>query len=273
MGALAGFAQKFPLKRERLRLVLDAIDQNPNATFQEIAEHGGFNKPVAEGFIGWARHTGLICQNEHGHELTGVGQFIYAHDPLLVDINTLWLLHYHLCIEHKERSEAWYLFANKYAYPGLETTTEDFRVFFQQSTLDKSISKSAVENDPVLLMNCYFSQDALGQLGILRSLDSKSHYEIWKPLSPDISIRAFALFDFWQRQRNTTNTIPLDQLVTTAGGLGKVFFMSLEEVMATVFALASMGHLTYSDTQHKPVNRLFEGRPEEFLKTYYSGVA
>jgi hypothetical protein len=272
LSSIANFAQSFPLNRNRLKLTVEAIAQNPRSTPAEIAAYGGFNHPVAEGFVGWAKHTGLIRGKDRNNELTAIGKLIQEHDRFLIDPNTLWLLHYFLCVEHEERSEAWYLFANQYAVAGLQTSKEQFRNFYEMSATNKGVSKSAFDKDAGLLFNCYTSTDALGTLGIIHPTDSKNRYEIWKPALPAIHIRAFALFDFWSRQQYGTNTISLDELAVSPCSIGKVFFMTLEEMRTTINELASMGLVTFSDTQHRPVNRIYQNQPYDLIEKYYKSL-
>jgi hypothetical protein len=128
-----GFYQNFNLDLKRLSTALQCVQAEPEQGHDALAQCMGVNRPVAEGFSAWLRHTGLATfhpveqrQRKLTYKLTSFGQLASRYDPTLTDLGTQWVLHYYLSTKHAECSEAWRVLINEFLSPGLTFTSEQF---------------------------------------------------------------------------------------------------------------------------------------------------
>lgn len=274
MAKTIGFYQNFNLNLQRLSTALQCIKETPKLSHDELANHMGVNRPVAEGFSAWLTHTGLaiidVSQPSRSltYRLTPFGTLASEHDLFLQDINTQWLLHYHLATEHIERSEAWFVFVNHFLSTGQKFSSDQFQSYFANIAGITAKNRSALEKDPTSVLYSYTNLESLNRLGLLRK--EKDTYLPGSPNLPHIFIVGYMLFDWWQRRYEKTDTLRFSQLCQEEESLGRLCLADSQQVKRLVIDLANHSLLSFSETQHEPVNRLYHGPLVALLERYYT---
>ncbi len=268
MAKTLGFYQNFNLTLQRLGSALRCVQENPQASHNDLAECMGVNTPVAEGFSGWLTHTGLTIRADKGYELTSFGALARQRDPFLSDLGTQWLIHYHLTTEHAERSDAWYVFINEFLTPGQRFGSEQFQAYFAGSVGAGVKNRSALKKDPSSVLYTYVQSKSLGQLGLLRK--EKKTYISGYPNLPHILVIGYMLLDWWQRKYPHTDTLHFSKLHQEPESLGRLCQADARQVKRFVAELTNLGYLNFAETQHEPVNRLYKEAPYPLLERYYT---
>jgi hypothetical protein len=286
-----GFYGNFNLNLQRLSRALACIQESPALTQKELANCMGVNQPVAGGFSHWLRHTGLVSRREgsRSYELTPAGALIAEHDPALTDLGTQWLLHYYLATEQEERSEAWHVLFNQFLSKGSTFSSAEYQAYFANVMGDEVSNRSAVKKDPISVLFTYTNPKSLADLALLTKQKHVPRHEgkmyvVGKPPQearrsegsvpasphyPDSLLIGFMLFDWWKRHYDYSNTLRFSQLCEEEESLGRLCVTTPDQVRRFVAELTGLGYLTFSDTQHEPVNRLYNDEPYLLLKRYY----
>lgn len=274
MAKTIGFYQNFNLDLKRLSTALQCVQAQFELGHDALAQCMGVNRPVAEGFSAWLRHTGLATLNSGEQRqrvltygLTPFGQLASKYDPTLTDLGTQWVLHYYLSTEHTERSDAWRVLINEFLSPGLTFTSEQFGSYFASVMGGEVKNRLALSKDPQTALSTYVRPQGLGGLGIL--LKQKTTLVTGRPNWPHIHVVGYLLFDWWQRRYNQTNTLRFTQLCKEEGSLGRLCQADDQQVRQFVGELTGLGCLSFSETQHEPVNRLYLEPPHILLERYY----
>jgi hypothetical protein len=274
MGKTIGFYQNFNLNLHRLCSALRCIQQNPEMGQNALAQCMGVNQPVAEGFSAWLRHTGLATlqpinkpKSTASYKLTPFGELASQYDPALKDLGTQWVLHYYLATEHEERSDAWYVLINELLSPGFTFTSEQFQTYFANVKGSQATNRAALRKDPQTALSTYVHPQALERLSILIKKDVT--YSVGWPNLPHILVVGYVLLDWWQNRHNQTNTLRFSQLCQESESLGRICQVNNQQVRQFISELTGLGYLSFSETQHEPVNRLYNEPPQRLLERYY----
>lgn len=268
MAKTLGFTKN--LKLPLLSRALRCIQESPTLSRKALGNCMGVNQPVSAMFLYWLRHTGLVFRREgsRSNELTAVGALIAEHDPMLSDLGTQWLLHYYLATDQQERSDAWYVFFNKFLLPGMSFTSEAYRAHFADVMGNGVSNLRALKSDPTAVLFTYTNPVSLADLGLLSK--QKKVYRAENAHYPHRLVIGFMLLDWWKRHYDYTNTLRFSQLCEEAESLGRLCVATPAQVRRFVAELTGQGYLTFSETQHEPVNRLYEGEPYGLLERYYA---
>jgi hypothetical protein len=268
-----GFYRNFQLSLDRLSGALRCVKEDPTASQEQLAAYLGANVPVGKGFSAWLRHTGLVeAESEDAwqalqYSLTPFGRLASEYDPLLADPGTQWLLHYYLATEHAERSDAWRLLINHFISPGLSFTAEQFGRYCMDTLGREATNRAALQKDPQAALNTYVRPTVLGRLGVL-TYDSGT-YTVGRPDLPDTLVVGYVLFDRWQWAHPDTDTLRFSLLCQEVDNVGRIFVAEPSQIRRVLSDLAGRGYLTFSETQHEPVNRLHHGPPAVLLERHY----
>ncbi|GHO75229.1 hypothetical protein KSD_30000 [Ktedonobacter sp. SOSP1-85] len=275
MAKTLGFYQNFDLVLQRLSSALRCIQEDPEVGHSALAQCMSVNQPVAEGFSSWLRHTGLIISEPHpgsqkrSYKLTPFGKLVYQYDPALTDRGTQWILHYYLATKRDEASDAWYILINKYIPFNSKVNIEHFRSFFADLMGSNTKNQSALIKDPRTALTTYTRPEALAQLRILEKLDNTT-FCVRQPVSPPTLVVGFMLLDWWQYHYDETNTLSFSQLGREEESIGRLCLADAGQVRQWITALTGLGYLSFSETQHEPVHRLYQDRPVSLLERYYT---
>lgn len=268
-----GFYQNFNLTLDRLSSALRCVQSNPQVSHIELAECMSVNRPIGEGFSAWLTHTGLTTTQAGGkgealtYELTPFGQLATHYDPFLNDLGTQWVIHYYLTTDHTERSEAWLVFINQFLTPGERFSGDQFQTFFADVAGAETQNRSALAKDPQSVLYTYTKTQSLGQLGLLRK--EKQIYVSTPPFLPHTLVIGYILLDWWQRRYDQTDTLRFSQLCSEGGSLGRVCQVDAGQIKKFVSELSNLGYLNFAETQHEPVNRLYQQPAHTLLEKYY----
>lgn len=262
------FNQGFSLDRTLIKGMLQYVASGKPASDEAIGAYIGVNPYKVEGLRGWFCKIGLGTGTSKQYNLSAFGRIVAAHDPDLVRPGTLWLIHYFLASEQAERSEVWYHCFNGFVYPGMSFLREGLRDFVERNLPESPTNKAGIENDTKELVKTYNQLSALGGLGLItRQADKTLVAGMHTP--PEPMIVAYVLFDMWQRRYNMTNTLRLSQLGVEPETPGRIFIATPLQVREFALRLQAHGLLSYADTQHEPVTRLFRDDPITLLEQYY----
>lgn len=274
MGKTLGFYQNFSLDLHRLSTALRCIQADPEMNQNALAQCMGVNQPVAEGFSAWLRHIGLATtwsinkpKPTSAHKLTSFGELVSQYDPTLSDLGTQWVLHYYLATEHTERSDAWYVLINEFLSLGSTFTSDQFQAYFANVKGNEAKNRSALNKDPQMALSTYVRTQALGRLGILSKKDTT--YSVGWPNLPHILVVGYLLLDWWKNRYDHTNTLRLSELSRAEESLGRICLTSDQQVRQFVIELTGLGYLSFSETQHEPVHRLYNEPVHRLLERYY----
>lgn len=262
------FHQNFKLDRGRLATLMRYAAENEAITKKGAAVYMGVGEPAAEGCIGWFVKTGMGIGAEKGFTLTPLGSLVAAHDPELGQPTTLWLLHYHLAIEHNERSEVWHRAFNEFLSPGISFTRDALQTYVERSLANSPTNKSGVSDDCKEFTKCYTESVALGKLDLVREV-KKNMYEADLTTLPESHMFAYALFDAWQRRFPYTDTLRVSQLCEEPELPGKLFVARHDQVVQMLQILQSLGMVNVVDSQHEPVTRRYNDEPIQLLVPFY----
>lgn len=274
MGKTLGFYQNFNLDLQRLSTALRCVRADPEMGQNALAQCMSANRPVAEGFSAWLRHTGLVTiqssdkpKSTSSYRLTPFGELVSQYDPTLTDLGTQWILHYYLATEHTERSDAWYVLVNEFLSLGSTFTSDQFQSYFASVKGNEAKNRSALMKDPQTALSTYVRTQALERLGILTKKDTT--YSVSWPNLPHILVIGYLLLDWWQNRYNQTNTLKFSELCRTQESLGRVCLASDRQVRQFILELTGLGYLSFSETQHEPVHKLYTEPAHKLLESYY----
>lgn len=270
MGNTIVFYKGFPLDRALLGRMVRCVAEDQAGSPTEIGMYLGVNTPKAQSnaFPRWLVHTGLGTFRQSTYSLTPFGTQVAQFDPLLMRQGTQWLLHYYLAIEHEVRSEVWYRFINEFASPGRQFTEEELSTYVTRALSHAQPNRDGIPKDTKELLKLYTQSKGLQAIHLL--VAEQTGYRIQPQERPDILIVGYALLDFWARRYPHIDTLRFSQLCELPESIGRVFVADRVEVRTWIAGLASMGYLSFAESQHEPVNRLFKDSPTQLLKEYYA---
>lgn len=274
MAKTVGFYQNFKFDLQRLSNALRCIQSESEMSHIALARCMSVNEPVAEGFSSWLRHTGLITILPHNgpqkmriYQLTLFGELAYRYDPYLIDIGTQWILHYYLATKRAESSDAWYILVNKYLPMYVNFTEDQFQSYFTNAMGSNIKNRLALSKDPLEALSTYTRIEALAKLHILEKQNKV--YTVGHPHLPEALVAGYMLFDWWNHHYDQTNTLRFSQLCNEEESLGRICLTDTAQVRYFLMELSSLGYLSFSETQHEPVYRLYQGQPSTLLEFYY----
>jgi hypothetical protein len=275
MAKTIGFYQNFLFDMQRLSIALCSIQQEPEMNNAALARCMGGQLPVGEAFSSWLRHTGLVepiprkkPQKAIVHRLSPFGELAYQYDPTLMDIGTQWVLHYYLATRRREISAAWYTLVNVYLSDRHQFTSGQFQSYFSSLMEDEATGSQALSRDPVVALSTYTRADMLGQLNILKKQGRT--YTVGQPELPSALIIGYMLYDWWQYHYDQTDTLRFSQLCNEEESLGRICLADASQIRCFIVELTGLGYLSFSETQHEPVHRLYQGHPSVLLERYYT---
>ena len=258
-----------------VRSALRCIQGDPEMGHSALAHCMSVNQPVAEGFSAWLRHTGLTIaapriesQKTSTHKLTPFGELVYQYDPTLTDRGTQWILHYYLATRRAECSDAWYILINRYLPTSLNFTSDQFQSYFTSTMANSVKNQLALSKDPLAALSTYTRLDALARLHILEK--QNKIYTVRQPYLPPVLVIGYMLLDWWQYHYHETNTLRFSQLCHEEESIGRLCLTDAGQVRQWIVALTGLGYLSFSETQHEPVHRLYQNQPNLLLERYYT---
>ncbi|KAA5548347.1 hypothetical protein [Adhaeribacter rhizoryzae] len=235
------FSESFRMSRSGLSQILSAFissEKNklsiPTETFLKEYTTLGQNQVIAN--LNYARGSGLIKRNG---EITNFGYIVYDNDPSLSRIETQWLLHYFISVEHELGPEFWgKTIANRFLIGNALNKKEIAEFIFSASIEagEKQLAFGTYEVAATSLLGSYSANDGLVKLGILEGPE-KNSYMVRTPQTIPTNAFACILADYWQANFPSSASIDEEQL--TKSNLPKLLLLGVDGFNAKLAELAA----------------------------------
>jgi hypothetical protein len=289
--------ETFVLRYGWLKKAYDAVMGNPSVFLQEDAVVTlGVGKNMVRSIRHWALASDVLREEPKTRGLrlapTEFGTFLFGtegHDPYLEDVNSLWLVHWHICT-NESRATTWNWAFNivrttefsteallvsiqsevgrrMLKAPTVNTLKRDVEVFVRTYVPSRLAKKSVLEDS----LDC-----PLGELGLLITEDDDSFSFVRGPHpSLDDSIFAASLVDFWNRQAPRQESLSFNEIAYAPNSPGCVFKFDEESLVERLERLERVcyGRILFADTAG--VKQLYRKAPissYELLDHYYAAA-
>lgn len=230
------FHRTFSLIRSAVSQVLRAAQQAEDKGLakldsKSITELTSLGSIYIEAMPRYGKGSGLLNSRNF---LTDFGKSVTSNDLYLDQVNTQWLMHYHMSAPHGPGPIFWNQIVSKYFYSGNIFTAEDIIEFignFIWDTENKVLSKRAVQSTVTVLLGSYTKPEGLGKLKLLEITES-GRFRVQSPVIPSAWVVGYALLDFWKAQYPDRIGVSLDVLMNS--GFSQLFLMAksdLDEVL------------------------------------------
>ena len=185
--------------------------------------------------------TGLLDRENH---LTILGSVVCHYDPLLENVATQWLMHYHLSAPHGPGAAFWndlvvhrFLIGEEFSHAQIAAQIYDFVA----SIREKPPREEDAETSATIFLGTYTKADGLSSLGILEEIRTKN-FRVLDPDPPPTWVVAYALLDFWKAQFSNLITINLSDLYGEKG-ITSLFMISKGRLNAMLEEMQREGML------------------------------
>jgi hypothetical protein len=240
------FHRTFALNRPAVNQVLDVVYGSANRDKSEDLEQQVFRELTDLGTIyveAMPRYCiggGLLKWN---YAPTIFGEYAYRHDPLLENVSTQWLMHYHLSAPQGPGPVFWHELVTTRFRSGDEFTVEDISTqiaeIFQRDT-GNTLEKDSADRTRTAFLGTYTKSDGLSKLGLLEKID-KNRYRVRDDFEPPPTWAvAYAILDYWQSQFGGRTTINLESL-TAGQSIASVMLIGAGRLGKTLHAMQSEG--------------------------------
>ena len=176
--------------------------------------------------------------------LTPFGALAQQHDPLLDQVSTQWLMHYHLSAPHGPGPAFWHeLVATRFRI-GSDFTRADLceqiARFYEQAE-GKPLAERSARTSVTIFLGTYLKADGLGRLRLIWE-DSEGRLHAREPEAPSTWVFACALVDYWRAHFPDRLTINLDTL-TAPRGLADLFMIGSGQLNRLLREIQDAGHI------------------------------
>lgn len=230
------FHRTFSLIRSAISQVLRASQQAENKGLAKLDSKGitvltSLGSIYIEAMPRYGKGSGLLNSKNF---LTDFGKSVISNDLYLDQVNTQWLMHYHMSAPHGPGPIFWNQIVSKYFYSGNIFSAEDIIEFignFIWDTENKVLSKRAIQSTVTVLLGSYTKPEGLGKLKLLEITES-GRFRVQSPVIPSTWVVGYALLDFWKAQYPDRIGVSLDVLMDS--GFPQLFLMAksdLDEVL------------------------------------------
>ncbi|NLH97998.1 MAG: DUF4007 family protein [Chthonomonadales bacterium] len=233
------FHRTFAMSRDMVRQCLECAARYGNVDDHVLRSHTSLGTVLAVAARRYAYGTGLL---DASGDLTVVGRLVFEHDPMLLQNQTLWLLHYHLCAPHRTGPAFWNHLVRTALVPGSVVTTQaiasEIGAFVLREGGEPLVERTQRSTATVFL-GTYAKDDGLGRLGWLVATKGQ-RYEVRDPAPVPSSVFAYAICDFWDGTLGGLKTVNLDDLVGY-GSLSGLFAMNDDTALAVLREMQQSG--------------------------------
>lgn len=286
--------ETFVLRYSWLKKAYDAVVDDPAIFTRDDAVVG---LGVGKNMVRSIRHWALACQvvreepKTRGLHLspTDFGTFLFGDsgkDPYLEDVNSLWLIHWFLCI-NESRATTW-----NWAFNIVRTTEFNAQTLFisVQSELGRRMLKcpsaNTLRRDVDVFVRTYLpsrlakksvleeSLDSpLVELGLLVAEGGDTFSFVRGPhRSLDGIVFAASVMDFWSREAPRQETLSFNEIAYAPNSPGCVFKLDEDGLVERLENLekTTHGRVLYADTAG--IKQLYRKSPvtsSELLEQYY----
>ena len=290
--------ETFTFRYPWLKKGVDGLKANASIfqTEEAIVELG-VGKNMVASIRHWSLATRMIEEKEPepGERRRGLGVSELARkllndrgwDPFLEDDATLWLLHW-LLTSNRERATTWFFTFHVLREPEFTRASllEELLRVAEENKWER-VSKNTLESDISCFIRTYVAvkrganstlEDSLDcpltNLGLVHADEKGERFRFNSRPKASLppAIFAFALADFWERQRDSQNTLSVREIVHGVGSPGRAFRLNEDIVLSYLDKLTEVtkGGLTFEDTTLvRQVVRNGNVRPLTLLRGYY----
>lgn len=240
----------------------------------------------------WLQVVGLTEEPKSGkriQKLTDLGRIVYAQDPYIEELGTLWLLQYKLAT-NKDDATSWYYFFNIFNME--EFTREDFVQSLQNYVVMKEETAAirSLTDDFACIINTYVARIKsnpgrispesnidcpFGELGLVDILSKEGKSTVYKKCVPHVD-----LIDPWialaviYDQAEEKTEIGLNTLLTSKCNIGRVFNLDSIAMLELLRRAEKTGLIRIVRTAGLDYIRVEKGHDMlECINTYYSRIA
>ena len=266
--------ETFPLRYGWLKKAFDHVGNAKKDTDcwgeYAISELGVGRKMVAS-IHHWAVAAAVVEDNRKATTTTShtdLGRLLFGPsgvDPYMEHPTTLWLLHWKLATCVDKKTTWFWAFSH---FPFITFDRDDFVLKLAHLAKERNWKRSAgatIRNDVACFIRTYVSKDTSGkvshddvlespltELGLIKSVGKKDKFRFVRGPKPSLGegVFAYALTDFWSRERSNAETLSFEAIAHEPGSPGRVFQMDENSVAERLFELdrVTRGVLTWSET-------------------------
>lgn len=295
--------ETFPCRYAWLPKAVDLIGRKPKLFNDEKAAmvELGLGKNMVRATRFWVQVAGLASRQKGGDfKVTPLGQLLLGkngHDPYLEDLQTLWLIHWHLATHVEEPLFAWDYLLNRWPHPELSKSAalRAFRHEADRVDHDRELSDVTLEQHFDTFLHSYvptrskkgeIQEDNLDcplvELRLIekigeRPLDSGRHepvYAFRRDAKPEItpSIFLYCVEDYWRKRRAKEKTLTFRELANETGSPGQVLKLPEEGLRERMDQIHADSNRIYTYKESTTIPHLTRSREignEALLKAMY----
>ncbi|MCR5105029.1 MAG: DUF4007 family protein [Eubacterium sp.] len=241
----------------------------------------------------WLQVVGLTEEPKSGkrdQSFTELGEAVFKYDRYIEEIGTLYLLHYKM-VTDKDNATTWYYFYNVF---GLKEFVRDDFVRMLQSyiTIEEEAKPDRTLNDDfTCLMNTYVPRYKsnpkkvsaennidcpFGELGLIDIIGKKGNEFVYKKTTPNVkSFNPWIVLAIIIDQASDKKEIPLSELLTSPGNIGKVFNLDSISMMDLLHSVEKTGKIKIIRTAGLDIIQLIDTEELSFMdcvKRFYDEI-
>lgn len=241
------FHETFALNLGAIAAVLRVCDEhdgdlNPETIRKESDTTLGSNYVTSTTM--YARGAGLLELGSY--KLSSFGRLVRAHDPNLIMLPTLWMMHYHLSAPLGPGPGFWnHLITKTIRIGSTVKRNEISRAIseYVEQHAQKCLAPRTLDSTATAFLGTYQKTDALGRVGLMGGDDTGINYEITQPEIPPVRTVACALTHYWEDLGTGASELLLKDLASQQGFAG-LFCIGRGMLGALLSEMQSIGYVT-----------------------------
>lgn len=263
------FHHTIPLSLPSVSGILElAVSKNGKVSEEDIKENLHLGNNYIKAMPSYARASGLL--QFAGFKATTLGVTLLDKDPDLLDISSLWIMHYHLSAPHGPGPLFWNHAVTNLLKAGdrIESSKLGKQIAeFILDTTGEPLQERTTSDSATIFLRSYSKSDALGPLGI--AIEAENSYLIDEPEPPSAWVIGYALADYWESAFGERKGINLSE-ITSVDGFLNIFWMGSGAFLSKLSELQQEGYLQLQRVAppHQLV-RFWENK-EVFLEKIYA---
>lgn len=235
------FHNTFRLSRPRLAEVLATVERIGSASSKDLSGTS-LGKNMHRPFLNWGVMSGLLePESKNDVRLSVFGESTRTHDPSLSDVDSQWLMHFHLTHQDGIGPAFWQRLVTTYFGRSFPLSNESMAPDILSAHFNAHTEASAKKAAGIFL-STYSEPDCLGSLGLITEVSGKSYL----PNAPQRPISAlgllYCLIETWSIRQPKIDTMPLNDLFLP-GGIADTLLLDREEIEDRLNSLKAIGLL------------------------------
>ena len=263
------FHRTFSLNRPAIRQILKILsDRNlkNGISRKELEENSDLGSIYLESMPRWAWGSGIMSYDK---SLSIFGTYSNQFDPMLEQLGTQWLMHYHLSAPQGPGPSFWHEAITRLIFTGNIFTGEDLVEAIGNhiwQTENRILAKRGVQSTATVFLGTYLKPEGLNKIHILETTDS-GRYRVCEPAPAPLWAISYALVDYWLANYPDRLGISLDTLADSS--FLKIFLMGKSRLMEVLQAMQEVGYVELHRTAPPYQIVLVRQDTEGLLKKLY----